>query len=54
MCYTCGCGEPQSDHGDERNLTDRDFERAAQAADISPDQARDNARDLLSQVQKGS
>ncbi|MBW3578057.1 MAG: hypothetical protein KY462_10040 [Actinobacteria bacterium] len=51
MCYTCGCGEPTSDHGDERNITERDFERAADAMDISPEQARRNALGLLREVE---
>ncbi len=34
MCVTCGCGRPKDDHGDERNLTKRDFRRAAKASDI--------------------
>jgi hypothetical protein len=34
MCVTCGCGHPKKDHGDDRNLTRKDFQEAALAANI--------------------
>lgn len=34
MCVTCGCRRPKDDHGDPRNLTRKDFHRAAKAADL--------------------
>lgn len=32
MCVSCGCGKPDDDHGDSRNITESDLNRAAQAA----------------------
>lgn len=44
MCMSCGCNEPNDDHGDDRNITREDLERAATAADTTPEQAADNIR----------
>jgi hypothetical protein len=32
MCLSCGCGKPDDDHGDARNITLQDIDQAAQAA----------------------
>ena len=32
MCLSCGCGKPDDDHGDSRNITMSDLKRAAEAA----------------------
>lgn len=37
MCMSCGCKQPNEDHGDPRNLTMQSIRSAAQSADISPD-----------------
>ncbi len=42
MCLSCGCGEPNEDHGDPRNITMQKLEEAAQAGDITPEQAAQN------------
>lgn len=42
MCMNCGCMQPNDDHGDERNITQDELDRAAQAANISRDQAAQN------------
>lgn len=39
MCLTCGCGEPNADHGDPAHITYDDLKRAADAAEISVDEA---------------
>jgi hypothetical protein len=39
MCLTCGCGVPNDDHGDERHITMEDLKTAAEAAEISVDEA---------------
>jgi hypothetical protein len=44
MCMSCGCGKPNDDHGDERNITREDLDRAAEAADTTPDRAAENIR----------
>jgi len=38
MCVSCGCGEPNERHGDDRHITQDDIDAAAQAADITPEQ----------------
>lgn len=50
MCYNCGCGMPDDDHGDRRNITNKTFADAAGAADQSPQQARENTERLLGEV----
>ena len=42
MCLSCGCGEPNEDHGDPRNITMQKLEEAAQAADTSTQEAAQN------------
>lgn len=42
MCVSCGCDEPESDHGDPRHITLAQLEEAAQAAGITPQQAAEN------------
>jgi hypothetical protein len=42
MCLSCGCGEPDADHGDSRNITMEDLRKAAEAAEITPQEAADN------------
>lgn len=42
MCLTCGCGEPNADHGDPRHITMDDLQAAADAAEISTDEAASN------------
>ena len=53
MCMSCGCGKPNDDHGDQRNITQADLDRAAQAANISPDQAAQNIMDCCRQMPSG-
>lgn len=50
MCYNCGCGMPDDDHGDERNITNATFEAAAEAVDQTAEDARVNTDELLHQV----
>jgi hypothetical protein len=45
MCVSCGCGEPNDAHGDMRNITMDDLNRAAEAAGISPSEAAQNIAD---------
>lgn len=51
MCLSCGCGEPDADHGDERHITSAKLAQgltnemilaAAEAAEISPEEVRQN------------
>lgn len=32
MCMSCGCKQPNENHGDDRNITMKDLEAAAKAA----------------------
>lgn len=42
MCVSCGCGKPDDDHGDSRNITVSDLDRAAQAAGTTRDKVVQN------------
>ncbi len=47
MCLSCGCGEPEADHGDSRHITLADLRAAAEAAEISAVEAADNIKATL-------
>jgi hypothetical protein len=38
MCVSCGCGEPNERHGDDRHITQDDLQQAAEAANLSLDE----------------
>lgn len=42
MCMSCGCGSPNDDHGDSRNITMNDIDQAAQAAGTTRDRVLQN------------
>src|SRR5689334_19370388 len=42
MCMSCGCGEPDNDHGNPDHITRDRMERAARAAGTDIEQAADN------------
>ncbi|HLL78255.1 MAG TPA: hypothetical protein VKT25_02075 [Ktedonobacteraceae bacterium] len=42
MCISCGCGEPNDDHGDSRNITLDDLNQAAAAAGTTRDRVLQN------------
>ena len=44
MCMSCGCGEVRNDHDNPDNITEDDLQRAADAANISKEEAADNIR----------
>ena len=44
MCVSCGCGQPNEQHGDQRNITLNQLQQAAQAAGISVEQVANNIR----------
>jgi hypothetical protein len=35
MCMSCGCGKPDDDHCDSRNITINDLKQAAAAAGLT-------------------
>ena len=47
MCLSCGCGEPNADHGDPSHITMDDLKKAADAAEISVQEAAKNIQDGL-------
>lgn len=42
MCISCGCGKPNDDHGDPRNITLQDIDAAAQSAGTTRDKILEN------------
>ena len=52
MCYNCGCGKPDDDMGDSKNITDKTFEEAAKASNQSPKDAKKNTLELLKIILK--
>ena len=47
MCYNCGCGKPDYDMGNPKNITNKTFEEAAKAAKQTSEEARRNAYEIL-------
>ncbi len=54
MCLDCGCGEPNERHGDDRHITMDDVKAAAQASEISVEEAGKNIADGLRKAQSTS
>lgn len=54
MCYNCGCGVPDYDMGNPKNITDKTFEEAAKAAGQSVEETKRNVfKELKKQLEKG-
>ena len=49
MCANCGCGIPEDEHGDERNITWSEIVSSAEANDISPGEAIQNIQQMPEQ-----
>lgn len=47
MCLTCGCGDPNDSQGDNRHITMDDMKKAAEAAEISVDEAVKNLNETV-------
>jgi hypothetical protein len=54
MCLDCGCGELNESHGDSRHITMDSIRSAAQASEISVDEAIKNMSDGLRQAQQSA
>ena len=54
MCLDCGCGELNESHGDSRHITMDSIRSAAEASEISVDEAINNMSDGLRQAQGSS
>lgn len=50
MCLTCGCGRPNDDHGDPAHITYDELKRAADAAEISVEEAAKNLQETLAKA----
>ena len=50
MCLTCGCGAPNDDHGDPAHITYEDLKKAADAAEISVEEAAKNLQETLAKA----
>jgi hypothetical protein len=44
MCLSCGCGEPNENHGNPDNITLEDLKRAADSEGLTVEQAADNIK----------
>ena len=51
MCVSCGCGQLNEDHGDERNITMDRLQDAAKAANISVSDAVANIEQAMNHRQ---
>lgn len=51
MCLDCGCGEPNERHGDERHIIMDDVKAAAEASELSVEEAARNISDGMRQAQ---
>ena len=47
MCVSCNCGKPNDDHGDSRNITMNQIQKAAEAAGTS-------TSEVIQNIQKGA
>jgi hypothetical protein len=54
MCLDCGCGELNESHGDSRHITMDSIRSAAEASEISVDEAIKNMSDGLKQAQQST
>lgn len=51
MCLSCGCGKPNEDYGDSRNITLEDLDKAAQVDNLSREQTVQNIVNTVAQAQ---
>jgi hypothetical protein len=49
MCANCGCGIPDDNHGDDRNINWSAIVTSAEANDISPAEAVQNLQKMAEQ-----
>lgn len=50
MCLTCGCGEPNEDHGNADQITYEELKKAADANGITVEEAANNITAGLTRV----
>jgi hypothetical protein len=51
MCLSCGCGKPNEDYGDTRNITLEELDQAAQVDGITREQVVQNIVNTVAQAQ---
>jgi hypothetical protein len=49
MCVSCGCGQYQDNHGDQRHITMNDIKAAAEAAGISAEDVAENIDEAIAE-----
>lgn len=54
MCLSCGCDQPNDNHGDARNITLQDIDAAAQAISTTRAKVLTNMLDSTQQLLQGS
>lgn len=47
MCYNCGCGLLDEDHGEAKNITNNSFKAMAETNNMSEEEAKMNMFDAL-------
>lgn len=47
MCYNCGCGMPDDNMGDPKNITNKTFEEAAKASGQTVKDAKKEVLEML-------
>ena len=50
MCYNCGCGMPNNDMGNPKNITNKNFQEAAEAMGQDAKEAKQNTQELIRKV----
>ena len=50
MCYNCGCQMPDNDMGNPKNITNKTFQEAANAAGESVEEAKKNTMELIQKL----
>ena len=54
MCLDCGCGEVNERHGDDRHIIMDDVKAAAEASEVSLEEAAKNISDGLRKAQQST
>jgi hypothetical protein len=53
MCLSCGCGQPNENHGNNHQITMADLEKAARASNITTEEAAENIQKGMKEQAKG-
>lgn len=47
MCYDCGCGMPNDDHGDSEHITEDKLKKLAEKQKVSVEEVKENIKKAL-------